>query len=96
MSTPSELARDHKSSHLSSSSGKAKHKKHYLRNTVLVLIVLAALVLWQLNPIISGLGTLQHGLHQAEATRTLLGGIVSTIYTKIQHLIAPLLARIWH
>ncbi|MCL5972743.1 MAG: hypothetical protein M1499_09315 [Firmicutes bacterium] len=95
MSTPSDLARNHKGGmHLSPSQEKPKAKKHYFRNTLLILIILAALVMWQLNPVIAGLGTLQHGLRHAESTRALLASILSAIFAKIHHWIMPLLAHL--
>ncbi len=94
MSTPSEVSRDHKSMTLPGGPRKTKPKKHYMRNLLLILILLAALVLWQLIPIINGLGTIQHALTHAEGTRAVFATILSSLYEKVQQVAVPLLKHL--
>ncbi len=91
MSTPSEATRDHKAMALPGDTRrKAKPKKHYMRNIFLIMILLAAVILWQLNPIINALGTVQHALTHAEGTRAVFASILSSLYDKIQQVAGPL------
>ena len=79
---------------LTSSTRKNKPKKHYLRNSLLFLVLLAGIVLWQLIPIINGLGTMQHALSHAETTRAVFATILSNLYHKVQQAAIPLLRHL--
>lgn len=94
MSTPSEVTRDHKSMTLPGGPRKHKSKKHYLRNILITLLLIAAIVLWQLIPIIHGLGTVQQALTHAEGIRAVFAAILSSIYEKVQHVALPLFKRL--
>lgn len=94
MSTSSEATRDHKSMTLNGATRKNKPKKHYLRNSFLIIVLLAGIVLWQLIPIINGLGTIQHALSHAESTRAVFATILRGLYHKVQQVAIPLLKQL--
>lgn len=94
MSTSSETTRDHKSMTHTGATRKNKPKRHYLRNSLLIIVLLAAIVLWQLIPIINGLGTMQHALSHAESTRAVFASILSSLYHKVQQVAIPILRHL--
>lgn len=64
--------------------------------SALILLVFAALVLWQLNAVVAGLSTMAGWLQQAEPIRRALGGAVSHLYGSLKVWITPLLEHWLH
>ncbi|PSR21983.1 MAG: hypothetical protein C7B45_08825 [Sulfobacillus acidophilus] len=73
---------------------KAASDGHAFRNALIISLVLAALVLWQLSFVIQGLNTLTSLLVRAEVVRSVLGGDLVAGYHKATALVLPLLERI--
>jgi tetrahydromethanopterin S-methyltransferase subunit C len=70
--------------------------RHHFRNALLISLVLAGVVLWQLNPIIHGLHSIQATLMRAEGVRRVASGILSIGYHKLASFIGPLYLRVFH
>ena len=70
------------------------HPNHLFRNVLLISLVLAALVLWQLNPIITGLNAIKNALMHARGVRSVIAGILSMAYLHIASIVGPLVHRI--
>lgn len=82
--------------HAAKHSGKDHKKPHPFRTALWISLALAALVLWQLNPIIHGLHSLDATLGQAEGLRQVVGGILTTSYHRIVNTIGPIVHHIIH
>lgn len=73
--------------------GHRSHRRHPVRNTLLILIALAALVLWQLPPVLHGLAAVQTGLRQAEGTRSVLAAFIHLAISQIRQWAGPVVAH---
>lgn len=71
-----------------------KKKGHPFRNALLISLALAALILWQLNPIIQGLHSTAAALGHAESFRQVVIGLVKMGYHRAATAIAPLIHRV--
>lgn len=69
-------------------------KGHPFRNALLISLALAALILWQLNPIIRGLHSIQTTLMQAENIRRVTGGLLNIGYHHVVNTVGPLIHRV--
>ncbi|MCL5116322.1 MAG: hypothetical protein M1272_04135 [Firmicutes bacterium] len=70
--------------------GKMERKGHPFRNALFISLGVAAVILWQLNPIIRGLHAAESALTQAEGVRRVVGGLISVGYHRVVGLIAPI------
>lgn len=73
---------------------KAKKSGHPFRTALWISIVLAGIILWQLNPIIHGLHTTASTLTRAEPIRRVVSGLISLVYHRIATTVAPLIHRV--
>lgn len=73
---------------------KDEGKRHHFRNALLISIVVAAVILWQLNPVIDGLRTLVGWLSHAEGVRRVVVGILNIGYHKAESVVGPLVHRV--
>lgn len=77
--------------------GKSRRfRRHRMRNVLLAVTTLVGLVLWQLGPVISGVAALEHGLQQAEGTRSVLAGFIQAAIRQAQATLGPLLQHLVH
>jgi hypothetical protein len=83
------------------SAARAHHKEsepepkgHPFRNVLVVSLLLAALILWQLTPIIHGLHYLESLLTRAEGPRRIIISLIHLGYTKLVSLVSPLIHKI--
>lgn len=83
------------------STARARHKEgtdqpkgHPFRNVLLVSLVVAAVILWQLAPIIHGLHTVDAFLTRAEGPRRIIAGLLKLGYQHLIAWIAPLVHRV--
>ncbi len=74
--------------------GHDQKKGHPFRNALLISLALAALVLWQLNPIIHGLHSTAEALGHAESFRKVVIGLIKIGYQRASAAIAPLIHRV--
>ncbi|NMP23475.1 hypothetical protein [Sulfobacillus harzensis] len=72
----------------------AEKKGHPFRNALLISLALAALILWQLNPIIQGLHSTATALSHAESFRQVVIGLVNMGYHRALDAITPLIHRV--
>lgn len=71
-----------------------KQRRHGRHRWIAYLVLAVVLVLWQLNPIISGLNTLRHGLMSAESVRVLIGHALTFLYQKSLSALIPFLQHL--
>lgn len=69
---------------------------HPFRNALLISLVLAAIILWQLNSVIHALHSVAMALSQAEGFRHLLGGLIHQGYHKSVTVVRPVVKHITH
>lgn len=69
-------------------------KGHPFRNALVVSIVLAALIMWQLTPIIHGLHFLESFLTRVEGPRRIIVGLLNTGYHKLSSLVSPVIQQV--
>ncbi|MDA8194248.1 MAG: hypothetical protein M0Z53_09670 [Thermaerobacter sp.] len=77
--------------------GKSRRsRRHRVRNLILAVTTLIGLALWQLGPVIQGVAAVEHGLQQAEGTRSVLAGFIHAAIRQAQATLGPLLQHLVH
>lgn len=74
--------------------GRERAKRHPFRNALIVSLVIAAVILWQLNPILHGIHDVHAALLKAEGIRRTLAGLLSVGYHKVDAWISPLAHKV--
>lgn len=69
-------------------------KGHPFRNVLIVSLIVAALVLWQLTPVIHGLNSVGIFLGHAQGVRRIIAGLLSVGYHRAEQWVVPLIHRI--
>ncbi len=69
-------------------------RRHPFRNALILSLIIAALILWQLNPIIHGIHGLYTILLRAEGIRRVVAGLLTVGYHKAAAIVTPLVHRI--
>lgn len=74
--------------------GTDQPKGHPFRTVLIVSLVLAALILWQLAPIIHGLHALETLLTRVERPRRIIVGLVKLGYHRLISVVASLIHQV--
>lgn len=72
----------------------AENPGHPFRNLLVATLLVAALILWQLTPIVHGLHYLDSLLARAEGPRRLIIGLIHSGYARIVALVRPLVHKV--
>lgn len=80
--------------HKNSRETKVASASHPFRNALIISLVLAALILWQLGLVIHGLNTVVSTLVRAEGVRHVMAEYLAVAYHKVVALVLPLVQRI--
>lgn len=74
--------------------GEDRPSSHPFRTALIVSLVVAAIILWQLAPIIQGLHTLDLWLVRVQGPRRTLIGLLQLGYHRLLNVVTPLIHQV--